>query len=119
MGAITLQFVTSRDPESWAIRTFQRGWCSHVDSVMDDGRLLGARSDGGVQIRPPNYEKFSRVERVVISATTRNAPIGISLRRKLASHTTSSQSLRLRSIATGARRMRGLRRADSGWARTG
>ena len=60
MGAITLQFVTSRDPESWAIRTFQRGWCSHVDSVMDDGRLLGARSDGGVQIRPPNYEKFAR-----------------------------------------------------------
>jgi hypothetical protein len=67
MGAITLQFVTSRDPESWAIRTFQRGWCSHVDSVMDDGRLLGARSDGGVLIRPPNYEKFARVERVVIS----------------------------------------------------
>jgi hypothetical protein len=67
MGAIKLQFVTSRDPESWAIRTFQRGWCSHVDSVTDDGYLLGARSDGGVQIRPPNYEKFSRVERVVIS----------------------------------------------------
>ena len=67
MGAITLQFVTCSDPASWAIRTFQRGWCSHVDSVMDDGRLLGARSDGGVQIRPPNYEKFSRVERVVIS----------------------------------------------------
>jgi hypothetical protein len=38
-----------------------------VDSVTDDGRLLGARSDGGAQIRPPNYEKFSRVERVVIS----------------------------------------------------
>jgi hypothetical protein len=67
MGAITLQFVTSRDPESWAIRAFQRGWCSHVDSVLDDGCLLGARSDRGVQIRPPNYEKFSRVERVVIS----------------------------------------------------
>jgi hypothetical protein len=44
----------------------QRAWCSHVDSVMDDGRLLGARLDGGVQIRPPNYEKFSRVEHVVI-----------------------------------------------------
>ena len=43
MGAITLQFVTCSDPGSWAIRTFQRGWCSHVDSVMDDGRLLGAR----------------------------------------------------------------------------
>jgi hypothetical protein len=67
MGAITLQFVTCSDPGSWAIRTFQRGWCSHVDSVMDDGRLLGARLDGGVAIRPPNYEKFSRVERVVIA----------------------------------------------------
>jgi hypothetical protein len=67
MGAITLQFVTYNDAGSWAIRTFQRGWCSHVDSVMDDGRLLGARSDGGVQIRPANYEKFSRVERAVIS----------------------------------------------------
>ena len=66
MGAITLQFVTCSNPGSWAIRTFQRGWCSHVDSVMDDGRLLGARLDGGVEIRSPNYEKFSRVERVVI-----------------------------------------------------
>jgi hypothetical protein len=54
-------------PPRGAIRTFQRGWCSHVDSVMDDGRLLGARLDGGVAIRPPNYEKFTRVERVVIS----------------------------------------------------
>src|SRR6516164_2606539 len=66
LSTITLQFVTSRDPESWAIRTFQRGWCSHVDAVMDDGRLLGARSDGGVAIRPQNYEKFARVERAVI-----------------------------------------------------
>ena len=61
MGAITLQFVTCSDPGSWAIRTFQRGWCSHVDSLLDDCQLLGARSDGGVRIRPPNYEKFSRV----------------------------------------------------------
>jgi hypothetical protein len=67
MGAITLQFVTSSDPESWAIRTFERGWMSHVDTVMDDGQLLGARSDGRVQIRSPNYETFSRVERVVIA----------------------------------------------------
>jgi hypothetical protein len=67
VGAITLQFVTCSDPASWSIPTFQRGWCSHVDSVMDDGSLLGAWLDGGVQIRPPNYEKFSRVERVVIA----------------------------------------------------
>jgi hypothetical protein len=68
MGAITLQFVTSRDPELWGHPHVLRGWCSHVDSVMDDGRLLGARSDGGVQIRPPNYEKFSGVEPVVLAA---------------------------------------------------
>jgi hypothetical protein len=67
VGAITLQFVTCSDPASWSIRTFQRGCCSHVDAVMDDGGLLGARLDGGGQIRPPNYEKFSRVERVVIA----------------------------------------------------
>ena len=67
MGAITLQFVTSSDPESWAIRTFERGWMSHVDTVMDDGQLLGARSAGSVLIRPPNYETFARVERVVIA----------------------------------------------------
>jgi len=34
---------------------------------MDDGGLLGARLDGAVQTRPPNYEKFSRVECVVIA----------------------------------------------------
>jgi len=48
---------------------------------MDDGRLLGARLDGGVQIRPPNYNKWSRVERAVIAVhynTIRNAPIRIS-----------------------------------------
>jgi hypothetical protein len=32
-----------------------------------DGRLLGGRLDSGVQIRLPNYEKFSRVVRVVIA----------------------------------------------------
>src|ERR1700751_4974409 len=67
MGAITLQFVTCGDPASWGhphisarlvlARRLGHGW----------GRLLGARLDGGVAIRPPNYEKFTRVERVVIS----------------------------------------------------
>ena len=66
MGAITLQFVTCSDPASWPIGTFQRGCCSHVDSVIDNSGLLGARLDGGGR-RPPNYEKFSRVERVVIA----------------------------------------------------
>jgi hypothetical protein len=42
---------------------------SHVDSVTADGRLLGAQNIGGVQIRPPNYETFSRVERVNVTVT--------------------------------------------------
>jgi hypothetical protein len=66
MGAITLQFVTTKGLLSRAIRVFERAWMSHVDSVMADGRLLGAQEDG-VKIRPPHYEKFSRVERVVIA----------------------------------------------------
>jgi hypothetical protein len=43
------------------------GWVSHVDSVTADDRSLGAQNVGGVQIRPPNYEKFSRVECVNIT----------------------------------------------------
>jgi hypothetical protein len=54
MGAITLQI-----PARGLSARFS-GWCSHVDSVMDDDRLLGARLDGGLQIRSPNYEKWSR-----------------------------------------------------------
>lgn len=38
----------------------------HVDAVMSDGRLLGARSEGGVQARPPNYEVFVASMRVEI-----------------------------------------------------
>jgi hypothetical protein len=34
---------------------------------MDDGRLLGSRPNSGVQVLPPNYEKSSRAERVVIA----------------------------------------------------
>ena len=72
---ITFQFVAFDDLGSKAIRIFERGWPSHVDAVLPDGSLLGARSDAvggkppGVQIRPPNYERWSRVERVALVAT--------------------------------------------------
>jgi hypothetical protein len=69
MGVITLQFVTTKQLLSRVICWFQRGWMSHVDSVTADGRLLGGQNVGGVQIRPPNYEGFSRVERVSITVT--------------------------------------------------
>jgi hypothetical protein len=67
MATITLQFSTSHDLDSWIIRNFQRAWCTHVDYALDDGQLLGARIDGGVQIRPPDYMKFTRTERVNIT----------------------------------------------------
>ena len=57
---ITLQFVSTADLGSDLIEYYDHGLYSHVDAVLPDGRLLGARQDGGVAIRPPNYEKFNR-----------------------------------------------------------
>jgi hypothetical protein len=65
---IQLQFSSAPDLGSRLIQLYQRGWPSHVDAVRADGMLLGARADAlagcpaGVQLRPPNYKKFSRVE---------------------------------------------------------
>lgn len=74
LGAITLQFVSADDLGSAAIQWFSAGVVSHVDAVLDDGALLGARSDDaggeppGVRIRPANYHDFARVVRVVLPA---------------------------------------------------
>lgn len=70
---MVLQFSAQDDPASAAIKIFERGWPSHVDIVLGDGTLLGARSDvvggkpAGVQARPADYEVFSRVERYAIA----------------------------------------------------
>ena len=72
---ITLQFSRVGGPETWAIAAFERGWCSHVDAVLPDGSLLGARCDAiggqppGVRIRPAGYEAWTRVEIVHLPAT--------------------------------------------------
>lgn len=58
---ITLQFVCGRGLASRTIAWFSQGHLSHVDYVMDDWKLLGARNDWhgsiqpGVRIRPPSY----------------------------------------------------------------
>lgn len=82
LGMIRYQFVASAatwNPLSWsspAIAWWGGGWrgYSHVDLLLPDGSLLGARSDAiggkppGVQIRPgePNpYEKWIRRSIVV------------------------------------------------------
>lgn len=70
-----LQFVAEDSLTSWGIRYWTAGPFSHVDSVLEDGRLLGARADAvggadpGVQIRKPDYTKFSRVTQVELVAS--------------------------------------------------
>ena len=69
--SIKLQFVRENDLASRVIAWFSAGHFSHVDTVLDDGQLLGARDDSvggkppGVQIRPPGYAHF--VVRVVMA----------------------------------------------------
>jgi hypothetical protein len=53
---IVLQFAQGNDLFAKDIEWYGGGpKYSHVDSVMPDGSLLGARLDGGVQIRPADY----------------------------------------------------------------
>ena len=61
---IQLQFVSGKGWSSDLIEWFGHGLYSHVDCVMPDGRLLGARLEGGVAVRSPDYEVFERVCRV-------------------------------------------------------
>lgn len=75
MSVITLQFVLGSGISSSSIAWFSQGHFSHVDAVLSDGSLLGARSDvcggkpAGVQIRPPNYEKWQKQTRFTIPCT--------------------------------------------------
>ena len=66
---IRLQFSTENLLSSELIRTYDHGWCSHVDAVLPDGTLLGSRVSGGVQIRQPGYAKFSKTELVNLPTT--------------------------------------------------
>lgn len=76
---IRLQFVLGASYASRAIAWFSAGGrsgFSHVDCVLPDGRLLGARADkhgevpAGVQVRPPDYEKWAK--RVVFELDARS-----------------------------------------------
>jgi hypothetical protein len=65
---IRLQFVCGRGIGSRAISWFSSGHLSHVDVLMPDGRLLGARTNGGVLIRPYDYEKV--ITRIIFEIKT-------------------------------------------------
>src|SRR5579863_3025481 len=66
---IVLQFASGTDLESEAIEYFSHGQWSHVDAVLPDGSLLGARLEGGVAIRSKTYLGASKTERVYLPAT--------------------------------------------------
>jgi hypothetical protein len=75
MGAIVLQFVEGSGLGAALIKYYDHGIYSHVDSVLPDGTLLGARDDvidgipSGVQIRPASYVAGEIVLRVTIPCT--------------------------------------------------
>ena len=75
MTLLTSQFVGSGGWQSALIKIKGGGPFSHVDLVLPDGSLLGARSDkimsipSGVQVRPPDYERWERVERISVEVT--------------------------------------------------
>ena len=75
MPSIDLQFSRGSDLSSAAIEFYDHGAWSHVDAILPDGSLLGARIDiigglaAGVQIRPPNYTKFEATQKVSIPCT--------------------------------------------------
>ena len=74
---IRLQFVRGSGLSSAAIAWFSQGTFSHVDAVLPDGTLLGARSDvcggqpPGVRVRPHGYEVWT--QRVVFSIPASDA----------------------------------------------
>lgn len=71
---IRLQFSFQDDLPSDLITYFSHGaGFSHVDALMDDGRLLGARASGGVQIRPAGYAAFARTLQLDLGATASQA----------------------------------------------
>jgi uncharacterized protein YycO len=75
MNEIVMQFSGSRSLTSRIIQWFGHGHYAHVDTVMPDGTLLGARNDvmagypAGVQIRGADYQKGYTLKRVTIPCT--------------------------------------------------
>jgi uncharacterized protein YycO len=78
-AAVNLQFSTKNDFGGDAIRFFDHGKYSHVDAILSDGSLLGARNDllagipPGVRIRPADYDTFTLVKRVSLACSDAQA----------------------------------------------
>src|SRR5689334_19127873 len=81
---VRLSFVAAQAFSSRLIEWFGAGGWSHVDNVLPDGRLLGARSDrirlksgevipAGVQTRPADYETWPKRLIMEVPCTDRQA----------------------------------------------
>ena len=81
MSLIRFQFVLGSGLSSRLISWYGQGYggYSHVDALLPDGTLLGARSDSvggkppGVQIRPPGYEKWKARTVLELPTTSQQA----------------------------------------------
>lgn len=79
MAEIVMQFSRNDSLVSRAIQWFGHGNFSHVDTVLPDGRLLGARSSTmggfkpGVRIRSADYQKDYALKRVTIPCSSYEA----------------------------------------------
>ena len=77
--AIRLQFVREPHFTSRIIAWFGAWHFSHVDAVLPNGRLLGARADAaggkppGVHVRPVGYHAFDRCSIMEVPATWRQS----------------------------------------------
>jgi uncharacterized protein YycO len=75
MGSIVMQFAGSASLTSRLIEWFDHGEYAHVDTVLPDGTLLGARNDvmagypAGVQIRGADYQQGYALRRVALPCT--------------------------------------------------
>lgn len=77
-----MQFVLGASLSSRLIAWYGQGYggFSHVDAVLDDGSLLGARSDepggtkSGVQRRPAEYERWIHRQVLTLPGSAARAP---------------------------------------------
>lgn len=70
---IHIRFVTGTGFISNAIRMGERdGWCTHTEVQMPDGTLLGAHIDGGVEARPPGYDKATMTRELFVELSFGN-----------------------------------------------
>ena len=58
MATLKMRFISPGDFSSGIIEFFEGGsqW-SHIEFILEDGSYLGARDNGGIQIRPVDYVK--------------------------------------------------------------